>query len=134
MSQENVEFMRRANALLNAGDWDALAELYHPDVELRDLQHAPDVPEVLQGADAMSLVVANWTEVYDDFGAEVYDYIDAHPWVICDTRWHGKAKGSDVPIDVHVADAYEVRDGKIVRAINSYPDVATALDALGLEG
>jgi ketosteroid isomerase-like protein len=67
-----------------------------------------------------------------EFGAEVYEYIDAHPWVICDTRWHGKAKGSDVPIDVHVADAYEVKDGKIVRAINSYLDVATALKALGL--
>src|ERR1700694_3527126 len=132
MSQANVEIMRRANALFNAGDWDALFELYHPNVELRDLQHAPDLPEVLRGADAMNLVVANWTEVYDEFGAEVYDYIDADPWVICDTRWHGKVKGSDVPIDVHVADAYEVKDGKIVRAINSYRDVATALKAVGL--
>ena len=134
MSQANVEIMRRANALLNAGDWDALFELYHPDVELRDLQHAIDVPELVRGADAMSLVVANWTEVYDEFGAEVYDYIDAHPWVIWDARWHGKVKGSDVPIEVRVADSYEVKDGKIVRAINSYPDVATALEAVGLEG
>ena len=131
MSQENVEVMRRANALFNAGEWDALLELYHPDVELRDLQHAPDVPEVLRGPDALNLVVATWTEVYDEFGAQVYDYIDAHPWVICDTRWHGKVKGSEIPIDLHVADAYEVKDGKIARAINSYPDVATALKAVG---
>jgi hypothetical protein len=37
-----------------------------------------------------------------------------------------------VPVDVRVADAYEVRDGKIVRAIMSYPDVATALKGVGL--
>ena len=38
-----------------------------------------------------------------------------------------------MPINQRVADAYEVKDGKIVRAIMSYPDVATALEALGLE-
>jgi len=86
--------MRRANALFNAGALDALLELYHPDVELRDLQHAPDVPELLRGPDALNLVVATWTEVYDEFEAEVYEYIDAHPWVICDTRWHGKVRAA----------------------------------------
>jgi ketosteroid isomerase-like protein len=132
MSQENVEVARRGIALANAGDWDAVFELYHPDVEYRDLQHGPDMPEVLQGHAGLRLVVTLWTEVYDEFGAEVYEYIDADPWVICDTRWYGKGKGSDVPIDVHVADAYEVKDGKIVRAIMSYSDVATALEAVGL--
>jgi ketosteroid isomerase-like protein len=62
------------------------------------------------------------------FAAEIYEYIDAHPWVICDARWHGK--GSDLPIDLRVADAYEVKDGKIAQAIVSYPDVATALKAV----
>src|SRR5712671_3642575 len=113
MSQEKVDVMRRANALFNGRDWAALIELYHPEVELRDLQHAPDMPEVLRGPRALDLVVATWRDVYDDFGAEVYEYIDADPWVICDTRWHGKVKGSDVPIALRVADAYEINDGKI---------------------
>jgi ketosteroid isomerase-like protein len=133
MSQANVEILRRCVELLNVGDWDALFELYHPDVhvEFRDLQSPPDMPEVLQGREALRRVVAHWTEPYDEFGAEVYEYIDAHPWVICDTRSHGTGKGSDV-IDLHFADAYEVMDGKIVRAIVGYPDVATALEAAGL--
>ena len=62
--------------------------------------------------------------------AEVFEYIDADPRVICDTRWYVKAKGSDVPRDARVADAYEVKDGKIVRVILGYPDVAAALEAL----
>jgi ketosteroid isomerase-like protein len=132
MSQKNVEILRRCAELLNVGDWDALFELYHldADIEFRDLQPPPDIPEVLQGREAIRLVVAHWTEPYDEFGAEVYEYIDAHPWVICETRSHGKRKGSDVPMYIHFADAYEVKDGKIVRAIVGYPDVATALEAV----
>jgi ketosteroid isomerase-like protein len=133
MSQENLEVMRRANALFNAGDWDALIELYHPHVELRDLQHPPDAPEVFRGPEALHLALTTWTEVYDEFEADVYEYVDADPWVICDTRWHGKVRSSDVPIDLRVADAHEVKNGKIVRAINSYPDVAAAIADLGLE-
>lgn len=132
MSQENVELVRRVNALANAGEWDAVFELYHPDIEFRDLQHAPDMPEVFRGREEGRLVVENWTAAYDEFAAEVYEYIDAPRWVVCDTRWHGKGRGSDVPIDGRGADAYEVRDGVVVRVILGYADVATALAALEL--
>ena len=132
MSRENVDLIRRGHALLNAGDWDAAFALYHSDAEYRDLQHGPDMPEVFIGHAGLQGVAAMWTEVYTEFGAEVYEYIDADPWVVCDTRWYGKSKDSDVPVDVRVADAYEVRDGWIVRAVMSYPDLASALKALGL--
>src|SRR6478752_9924119 len=114
MSQENVELVRRSNALFTAGDWDALFALYHPDVEFRDLQNAPDLPEVLHGPDSIRLALTNWTDAYDEFGAEVYRYIDADPWVVCDTRWYGKGKGSDVLVDVRQVDVCRVEDGKVV--------------------
>jgi len=135
MSHENVELVRSANALVNAGDWEAVFALYAHDVEFRDLQPAPDVPEVVRGLDALRHVVANWTEVYDEFAPHVYEYIDADPWVICDTRWHGKVKGSDLAIDFRGADAIELKDGKVLRLTIGYPDVATALRAVqSLEG
>jgi ketosteroid isomerase-like protein len=131
MTQENVEIMRRANALVNAGRWDAVIdEIYHPDVEFRDLRHGPDLPEVVQGREAVRVVLRSWMAAYDEFGAEVYQFIDAHPWVICDGRWYGRGKGSDLPIDVRGADAYELRAGQIVRTIIGYPDVQTALEAV----
>jgi hypothetical protein len=70
-----VEVLRRCAELLNVGDWDALFELYHPDVrvEFRDLQPPPEMPELLQGREALRRVVAHWTEPYDEFGAEVYE-------------------------------------------------------------
>ena len=133
MSRENVEVVKLAAALANAGDWDGVFALYHPDIEYRDLRQVPDMPEVLHGLSGVRRVAGQWTDVYDEFRPEVYEYIDADPWVVCDTRWYGKSKGSDVPVDVHVADAYEVKGGMIVRAMMSYPDVATAIEAVGLQ-
>jgi ketosteroid isomerase-like protein len=133
MSQRNVQLLRRCAELLNVGDWDALFELYHPDaeVEFRDVRPPPEMPEVLRGREGVRHVVAHWTAPYDEFGAEVHQYIDADPWVICDTRWHSKR--SDLLVDVRFADAYEVKDGKVRRAIIGYSDVATALEAVVTE-
>jgi ketosteroid isomerase-like protein len=130
MSQENVEIVRRAADAAGTGDWEGVYALYHPDAELRDLQHAIDVPEAVHGLDAIRDVMAQWIGVFDEFRPEIYEYIDAHPWVVCDTRWYGTAKAGDLLVDNRVADAYQVEDRKIVRAIVGYPDVATALNAV----
>jgi ketosteroid isomerase-like protein len=134
-SQKNVQILQRCAELLNVGDWDALFELYDADVrvEFRDVRPPPDTPEVLHGREGVRRVVAHWTEPYDKFGAEVYEYIDADPWVICDTRWYRKSKDGDLPVDARFADAYEVKDGKILRAIIGYPHVEAALRAVEAE-
>jgi hypothetical protein len=92
---------------------------------------APDTPEVLRGTDAILAAAAQWTEAFDDFGAEVYEYIDTDPWVICDTRWHGTGRGSAAGVEIRQADAYELKAGKVTRAVLAYPDAATALAAVG---
>jgi ketosteroid isomerase-like protein len=132
MSRENVEIVRRSNALFNTGDLDAASELAHPDIEFRDLQNAPDLPEALHGRDSLRLALTYWTDALDEFGVEAYEYIDADPWVIADVRWHGKGKNSEVRVDVRQADACRVEDGKIVEWVVGYPDVAAALKAVGL--
>ena len=139
MSRENVELIRRGIALVNESDGSqvveaTVAEIYHPDVEFRDLQHPPDVPEVLRGRAAVVAGLQRWMEIFDDWSVEVDEYIDAEPWVVCDTRWRATGKGSDLSIDWRVADAHEVRDGKIVREIYGFPDLAAALEAVQAEG
>jgi ketosteroid isomerase-like protein len=128
VSQENLDLTRRANALANAGEWDALAELWHPAAEWRDLGHAPDSPETVHGRAAIRAIWAQWEIL--ELAAEVRGYIDADPWVVCDVRWRARGRGSEVPVEVRVADAYELDGGAIVRAVLGYPDVATALEAL----
>jgi ketosteroid isomerase-like protein len=132
MSQENVEVVTQIIASFNAGDVLAAAEGFHPDAEWRDLSHAPDTPELLVGVEAIVVVAAQWAQAFDKFGAEVFEYIDADPWVICDTRWYGEGRGSALGVEIHQADAYEVRDGKVARTVLAYPDVPTALQAVGV--
>ncbi len=132
MSQENVVIVRRANALANAGERESVLALLDPQAEWCDLAHAPDTREVVRGIDAIRSIWQQWTIAFDEFGADVYEYIDVHPWVVCDVRWHGKGQGSGLNIDLRQADAYELQNGKIVRVVLAYPDVAAAIKAVGL--
>jgi ketosteroid isomerase-like protein len=132
MSQENVEIVQRAGALLNQGDWDELASVWHPDIVFCDLRNAVDAQQVLTGSDSVRGVLAQWREVFDDFGAEVHEYLDGGAYVICETRWYATGQQSQMPIDVRQVDVYELRDGRIVGITLGYTTKAEALEAVGL--
>ena len=134
MSQQNVEIARRNVALANSRGpeaIEAIAQIYHSDAEARDLQPAPGMPEVMHGRAAIVAVWRQWLEALDDWQIEVHEYIDADPWVVADVRWRAIGKGSEIPIDWRLAEAHEFRDGKIVRSIFGFTDVAAALEAVG---
>jgi ketosteroid isomerase-like protein len=129
MSQENVEIVRQANAAFNRGDYNGYADSLHPEIEFRDHAHAADASETLRGRQALRSLLSEWQESFDDFRAEISEYIDAGDHVVCVTRWTGRGKASDAAVDVSQVDVYELRQGKIVRATLAYPDKATALEA-----
>jgi ketosteroid isomerase-like protein len=131
MSQENVEIVRRYIASLNARDSAAVAKLMHPEIEWRDQMHAPDVPEVLHGIAALEGLAAQWEAAYDSLTAQVLDYIDADPWVICVSRWEAQTRDG-LAVEVRSVDAYEVEEGRIKRSWGGYHDLNTARNALGL--
>jgi hypothetical protein len=79
---------------------------------------------MLVGVEAILAVAELWAQAFDEFGAEVYEYIDAHPWVICDTRWYGTGRGSAVGVEIRQADAYELKGGKGIESIPK-PNVVT---------
>jgi ketosteroid isomerase-like protein len=133
VSQENVDLLVQALALANSGDLEAVAALYHPDVELRDLQHPPDAPEVLQGRAAVVAAWRQWLDSFDGFEIELHDFVDADPWIIGDVSWRATGKGSEASIDWRVAEAYEVKDGKIVRVLAGFANVGDAVKAVELE-
>ena len=133
MSHANVEIVRRANAAFNRGDYEGYIGSLHPEIELRDHAHAADAPESLRGTQALLSLLSEWRESFDDFRAEISEYIDAGDHVVCVTRWTGTGKASDAAVDVCQVDVYELRQGKIVRATLAYPDKATALEAVGVQ-
>jgi ketosteroid isomerase-like protein len=132
MSQENVEIVRQGNAAFNSGDDAGFAKNLHPDVEFCDHAHAADAPETIKGAQALLAVLSGWRETFDDFQADIREYIEAGDHVVCVTRWTGRGKASDAAVDNLQVDVYELREGKIVRATLAYPDKTSALEAVGL--
>jgi len=60
-------------------------------VEFCDLRSAVDTPQVLRGVEAVQALLVGWSEAWDYFGSEVYKYIDAEPYVICDMRRRGRS-------------------------------------------
>ena len=139
MSEENVELIRGVYyEALSAGphltDLDAAlakgSEYLHPDVEVHDLQPAPGVPDVVRGMEAQVRVLMEWVELFDNWSVEVRECVDLDPWVICDVQWRATASGSDVAIDWRVAEAHEVKDGRITREVFGFPDLATAVNTL----
>src|SRR5512139_680160 len=132
MSQENVEATKRANAALNRGDFEGLGDLFADDAVLQDLQNAPDQPVAVEGVAAIRQTLTLWTAAFDEFRADIDEYIDSPNAVICAAHWQGHGKTSGIAVDVHQFDLYEFRDGKIVRAILGFRSKAEALEATGL--
>ena len=48
MSEENIETAKSANAALNRGDFEGVAEFFAADAVLQDLQNAPDQPVTVE--------------------------------------------------------------------------------------
>jgi ketosteroid isomerase-like protein len=132
VSEENVEVVRRGNAAFNRGDYEGFAESCDPEIEFRDHAHAADAPETLKGTQPLLSLLSEWRESFEDFRAEISEYIEAADHVVCVTRWTGRGKASDAAVDVTQVDVYELREGKIIRATLAYPDKTTALAAVGL--
>jgi hypothetical protein len=87
---------------------------------------------VLTGSESVRALLAQWSEVFDDLGVEVYEYLDDEPYVICDARWYATGQQSQMPVDVRQVDIYEVRDGRIIGITLGYTTKAEALEAVGL--
>ena len=132
MSEETLRVLRRGLELFNGGaDAESgVNELYQPEVEVRDLQHPPDVPEVIRGRAATIESMEKWTELFDEWSVELLEHVELDPWIACSLLWRGTGKGSDAEVEWRVADAYEIEDGMIRRAIHNFPDLDTAVEAV----
>src|SRR5437879_1077878 len=132
MSQANVEILRRVNAAFNRGDRDAVFAGDHHDMQLRDLQHAPDAPERLIGIDALRAYWDQREDAFDDCPAESEGYIDTGAYVRAGSQWRAKGKDSGLAIDLRTVDVAEFADGKLVRVTIGYSNKDEALKAVGV--
>ena len=133
MSQENVEVLRQANEAFNRGDVEGFLAFCGEEVEIEDLNNAPDLPPVACGTEAARRFLAAWTDAFDDFSGEIEEYIDADDrHVACLVHYRGRQRDSGLVIDFTGVDMWELRGNKLVRGTLGYRDRESALEAIGL--
>src|SRR6188472_3135077 len=100
MSQENVEVVRAGFEAWNAGDMDALRELYDPDVIWRPPQDWPE-PGPYVGREAVMRQFEQLRETFDADAFELIgDFIDGGDRVAVRLIWRGAGRGPGSNIEL----------------------------------
>jgi ketosteroid isomerase-like protein len=137
MSQENVEFVRRAFEGFQAGmeRGDPGAGLDPEDIadEFEWIVPEPlDGRSVWPGREGFVEFIRTWTEQFEDWSIRVERLIDAgEDRVVALTYQSATGRESGVPVEVSIGQVWEVEGGRVARVTN-YLSHADALEAAGL--
>jgi ketosteroid isomerase-like protein len=127
--QRNIELTRRGFKAYNAGDYETLAAVLDPDVEL----HSDD--ELINGGDyrgreSFMQWSAEWLEAWDEFRVEArsLETFGDH-CILADSHQVARGAGSGVVVEMDVFWAFEVAAGT-VRRMHLYASRDRALEAI----
>lgn len=132
MSDQNVEIVRQANALTNAGDLDAAFQLLHPGIEWLIAREHPHA-RTLTGREAVAEYQRDWQEMVPDVRFELDGVLDAGDTVLGIGKVRGTGAGSGADVRVPIAFLFVLKDGLIAR-VEEYLNPAEAVEAAGLPG
>jgi ketosteroid isomerase-like protein len=127
VSEENVDVVRRAWEASTRRDNEAVFRLYDPEVEIHDVFY----DRTYHGLDGVRDYFHEWVSTFDEWGAEVEEWIDAGDDVIAVLRSHGRGKRSGVPVEERQSHVWTLRHGKLWR-LRIYASKDKALKAVGL--
>ena len=131
MSRENVEVVRRGAAALGEGDWEAVLETWHPQIEW-DFEQEAVISGLHRGREAVRDALLSFITEWDDFGFEIEELTAAQDGrVVMLARVTGRGHASGVPLDFREATIWTVQDGRVVH-VKEYFDRSQALEAVGL--
>jgi uncharacterized protein len=129
MSQENVELAKRFHEA-RQGDIEAAMKFVAEDVVATEFGNRVDTPRVFHGRDEWLGYYGHGADVFEDYGRQIDEWVDAGDWVIAVGRWKGKGKSSGVPIEGRAVNAARWRGGKIVEYLFGFSSKAEALDTV----
>jgi ketosteroid isomerase-like protein len=133
MSRTNVDVVLSLLQANERRDWDALFEIYAPDIEWEDTSGLWGDWGVARGHDDLRHAWRRWFESFEDVRWE----LDGEPLaegddVVTTYRVHVRGRGSGAAVDQRISLVWTVRGEKIAR-VRAYNTRAQALDAVGLE-
>ena len=130
MSQENVEIVRRVYEAFSSRNFDAIAELGHPDVEWRP--YLSDLGgEPVRGIAAVQGYLESLAADWDELQVEAEEFREVGNNVLVFVRTWARGRESGAQTEIHAAHVVTLRDGKVWRH-RTYIDRNEALEAVGL--
>jgi ketosteroid isomerase-like protein len=128
MSQQNVEIVRALFKAWNAGDMDAVSELYAPDAIVRSIEGMPE-PGPFVGREAILRFWKQQRETWDADAVEPIGFFDAGDRVAVRQTWRGAGRGPE--FNAEFTSVSTVREDKI-HYQEFFWDHSEALGALGI--
>jgi ketosteroid isomerase-like protein len=109
------EVVRRHFAAFGCGDLDAVAKFWHPRIEWRAVEGAPDDVGLIRGHDALRRYYQDWIDTLDQLRAAVEEVIvDEGDQVAVVVHHSGRGRISGVRTEGRYYVACTVRDGQVV--------------------
>ena len=130
MSQENVEFVRRAWEAFEGGDLSGTLTALSPELVT---YVAPPIPVAgtYHGPEGFLQVTLDWAEGFDELVMTGEEFIDAGDQVVVRSLHKSRGAGSGVPVQADVWYVFTLDAAKVTRA-DIFNDRSTALNAAGL--
>ncbi len=112
---ENVAIVRRAWEAYISRDNEAALALYDPEVELDFTGGAVPIYGRYKGLEGVREFFRDWLVIWQDYGSEIEELIDAGDEVIALMHEWGRGRQSGVPVDFRQVHVWTLRDGKLLR-------------------
>ena len=114
-----MEIVRAAFEAWNAGDMDAVRELYHPDAIVRSPEGWPE-PGPFVGREAIMREFEHNREAWAVDTLEPVEFIDAGDRVVARLIWHGAGHGPEARMEF--SQVWTLRKGKVFLIdLSDYP-------------
>jgi ketosteroid isomerase-like protein len=133
LSAAHVDIIKRGYEAVRGGapppyeDW-------HPDF-VWDMSTFTGWPEdqTYPGVEGYKRFMHDWLEPFDHWEIYVERYFEAGDNVVAFVHQRGTAQASGASVDMHFAQIWSFKDGKVL-GVQLYDDPAAALAAAGVEG
>jgi ketosteroid isomerase-like protein len=131
VSAENVEILRRGYEYF-AATGELREETIDPQF-VWDMSTFRNWPErqTYEGIEGAKEFLADWVGAWEDWHLEIEALHDAGDRVVAVARQSGISKATGLPVDMHFAQVWTLRDGMQTR-MEMYADPVEALRAAGL--
>jgi ketosteroid isomerase-like protein len=131
VSLENVEIVCRGYEALNRGDIDAALEDIDREIEWSTYLVPGPGGGIYLGHEGVRELWHDVRNVFEGFGNDPEQLIDAGDKVVAFITVRGRGKESGVAVEARIAHLHTLRAGKVVR-VQSFEDRKEALRAAGL--